>query len=391
MWAARPRPPSTRFEDDRHSLHSIVSRICTLPPRLAGHLIKRFSKPGDRVLDPFCGKGTVALEACLLGRVGVAADISPEAVCVARAAIRAPGRQQIANYIANAAQDVQRLERDRETTRVLQSIDPGLAQFYHPRTLRGVIAWRRFLRDRRSISADFVRGVLLGILHGKGAMFLSLRCSHSYSMSPGYVTRYVAEHGLEAPSRNVAQCILDRAQWVLRDDPPAVRGDARRQDARRLRFDTNSTQLVLTSPPYFGVHRYARDNWIRLWFLGVEDYRTVQQQMIQTFDVAKYRGEMSSSMEHVRRVLVPGGYCLILVGDVRQRRRGKRDKWLKTAHLLAEDAQALGFRCEGILRDKIPDKYKVAGYMADEGGIKVERLVILRKPTGRKRKKGLTS
>ena len=40
-------------------------------------LIERFSRPGDVVLDPFSGRGTVPLQACLRRRIGVGVDRNP--------------------------------------------------------------------------------------------------------------------------------------------------------------------------------------------------------------------------------------------------------------------------------------------------------------------------
>ncbi len=201
-------------------------------------------------------------------------------------------------------------------------------------------------------------------------------------MSPNYVRRYVAEHGLTAPQRTVAQCLLARARRVLRDAAPAVRGHARVADARRLPYGPTSVELILTSPPYFSVHRYARDNWLRLWFLGYSDYRTIQRRLLQTSDVNRYRAQMRLAFTEMKRLLVPGGRALVFVGDVTLRRRHGR-KTVKTAHLLAKDAAGVGLTCDGIVQDTIPRKYKVAGYMALKGGISTERLLILRKPSRR--------
>ena len=47
-------------------------------------LINQFSKPGDVILDPFCGSGTLLVEALVAGRSGIGADIDPVAVFVSR-------------------------------------------------------------------------------------------------------------------------------------------------------------------------------------------------------------------------------------------------------------------------------------------------------------------
>ena len=49
-------------------------------PYIPRNIIIRHSKPDDLVLDPFCGGGTTAVEAKLLGRRCIALDINPTAV-----------------------------------------------------------------------------------------------------------------------------------------------------------------------------------------------------------------------------------------------------------------------------------------------------------------------
>lgn len=57
-----------------HALHKYPSR---LSPEIAGWLIERYSKPGDIILDPFCGGGTVNLEALMRKRHSVGTDTDP--------------------------------------------------------------------------------------------------------------------------------------------------------------------------------------------------------------------------------------------------------------------------------------------------------------------------
>ena len=45
------------------------------------------SRPGDLVLDPYCGSGTTLLEAALLGRRAYGVDLNPLAVLIARAKV----------------------------------------------------------------------------------------------------------------------------------------------------------------------------------------------------------------------------------------------------------------------------------------------------------------
>ena len=51
-------------------------------PYIPRNIILRYSKPDHIVLDQFCGGGTTAVEAKLLGRRCIARDISPAAVAL---------------------------------------------------------------------------------------------------------------------------------------------------------------------------------------------------------------------------------------------------------------------------------------------------------------------
>jgi len=54
------------------------------PPNLVRAFIERYSRPGDIVLDPFCGSGVTAVEAVLTGRRVVALDVNPMATFITR-------------------------------------------------------------------------------------------------------------------------------------------------------------------------------------------------------------------------------------------------------------------------------------------------------------------
>ncbi len=53
-------------------------------PYIPRNVILKYSKPGDLVLDYFCGAGTTAVEAKLLGRKCIALDINEKAITLAK-------------------------------------------------------------------------------------------------------------------------------------------------------------------------------------------------------------------------------------------------------------------------------------------------------------------
>src|SRR6185369_13397109 len=69
-WKAQPRLWG-------HSLHPMCSYLASFPAALTHAFIARYSRPGDVVLDPFSGRGTVPLQAAAEGRIGVGNDLNP--------------------------------------------------------------------------------------------------------------------------------------------------------------------------------------------------------------------------------------------------------------------------------------------------------------------------
>lgn len=66
-----------------HQIHPYPAKLI---PQIASFFVgcSNLAQEGDAVLDPFCGTGTVALEASLAGRVPWGADANPLALLIAR-------------------------------------------------------------------------------------------------------------------------------------------------------------------------------------------------------------------------------------------------------------------------------------------------------------------
>jgi len=355
-----------------HSLHKLCSRTGCFSPAFARYFVWKYSKPLDKILDPFSGKGTVPLESCVTGRVGIGNDIAPEAYILTQAKVRPLPLKKVKSYLVFLKNKISNI--DVSITEADQ-----VSVYFHKDTFKQILALKEFLIDRNSDEDIFIKALMCGIIHGSSNVSLSVPCSHSFSMSPEYVKKYANRHGLIRPKRDIIECLEKKAENVLSDPLPKIKGKAYCEDARKLPLNDESIDLIITSPPYFDRQTYAWDNWLRLWFLGY-DYREVRKKLIQTSSISKYTIFMKDCIAEMYRVLKNNSVCVIVVGDVNL--RGKK---IKTAELLVEPAEAVGFSVNRIIVDKINQKRKHFGYLKKTQGIKTERILELYKGTPRVR------
>ncbi len=229
-------------------------------------ILRRHARPGDWVLDPFCGRGTTTFAARLLGLGSVGIDSSPVAVAIARAKLASTTPEAVMD-LADRALAAQRPVRLPE--------GPFWALAYHPDTLQQICRLRQELLGRPGGAARVVlRAILLGALHGprtKGRpSHLSNQSPRTFAPKPDYAVRFWKAHGMRPPRVDVRLVIRVRAERYLLGCPVAAAGRIVRGDSRLARAypPRPRFRFIITSPPYYGLRTYASDQWLRSWFLG---------------------------------------------------------------------------------------------------------------------------
>lgn len=159
----------TAGQRQAHSIHEVSYRAC-FKAQLPEFFIKRLTKPGDVVFDPFMGRGTTPVQAALMGRQAFGNDINPLSVLLTRPRLR-PITLQAVTAALNTV-DWSRGEIERE----------DLLAFYNPETLKKLEALRLWLAERAPLGgedvdpvADWVRMVAINRLSGHSPGFFSGR------------------------------------------------------------------------------------------------------------------------------------------------------------------------------------------------------------------------
>lgn len=307
-WTARQRQAS--------SLHEVSYRAC-FKPQLPRFFIERLTAPGDRVYDPFMGRGTTPIEAALLGRVPVGCDVNPLSQTMVRPRLHPPELGTVEARL----REIPSNDHD--------EFPEDLLVFYHPETLKQICSLKKYLLRRRADgSADaldeWIALVAVNRLTGHSPGFFSV-----YSLPPNQAVSVKSQRKINEkrnqtpPVRDVPKIILKKSKQLLGDVDDRVRATLAlvAEDALLVTSQSQSTpqipstsvQLVVTSPPFLNVVQYDADNWLRCWFLGI-DSKAVQLTMPRR--IADWQAAMTPVFHELHRVLKPGGHVAFEVGEV---------------------------------------------------------------------------
>ena len=358
FWTSRQR--------QGHSLHEISYRAC-FKAELPEYFIRRFTKKGDSVFDPFMGRGTTPLQAALMGRTAIASDANPLGVMLARPRLAPPALPLVESRLGEIPHHAD-----------VKKHDLPLTAFYHPRTLAQLVALKNWFR-RRIKSGDFdkvddwIRMVALNRLSGHSSGFFS-----GHTLPPNQAVSIASQEKINRrlrqtpPPRPVAELILRKSRSLLRDGAPNM-ADSRLVVSESTRLGwlrRDSVDLVVTSPPFLNVVDYKSDNWLRLWFadLKAEDLTCTTPAHLD-----EWRAFIGKTLASLARVVRPKGFVAFEVGEVRNGSLPLEEEVLALA-------EGLPFSIDSVCINKqaFTKTSNCWGVNNNAGGTNSNRIVVLR-------------
>jgi hypothetical protein len=264
-------------------------------------------------------------------------------------------------------------------------VPDDIRMLYSPKVLRQ-LCWLREQLDIDNRTDRFIMSMILGLLHanykpGSPARGFSISMPNTFSMSSAYVRRYILEHRLKPPDVDVIDMVRRKIERMCIPVSAARRGRAWKADARNAGdLPEGPARLVFTSPPYLGVIKYGKYNWIRLWMLRHEP-REVDNQLIATASLRRYLDFMTAVLSGLRDVVRIDGYVCLMIGDVTDKSSGKTLNLAET--VWRNTAKNAGWRRLGVLNDYLPQQHKVSriwGHDKKGQATKVDRILVLAPP-----------
>lgn len=366
----------TSMQRQASSIHEVSYRAC-FKPQLPNYFIQLFSKPGDTIYDPFSGRGTTAIEAALCDRNVVANDVNPLSVFLTKPRLKIPTLQEIEARLNEI-----------EFTKDLKA-DIDLTMFYHQDTLSELLSLKDYLAKREADgTADHIDGwirmVATNRLTGHSKNFFSV-----YTLPPNQACsqkkqiEFNEKRNQTPEYKDVKAIILTKSTALQKDITEEIR-DSLSDVAEKAMFlsedAANTTQiqdesisLVVTSPPFLDVIDYAKDNWLRAWFNGI-NMEEVQKKITVTNSVEKWESFMTRVFAELYRIVKKDGYVAFEVGEV----RGGR---VKLEENIVPIGRQAGFEVIAVLvnEQKFTKTSNIWGVTNNKKGTNTNRIVLFKK------------
>lgn len=247
-----------------HTWHSLCSYRGKLKPAIAYELIEKFTMPGDVVLDPMGGVGTIPFEACLQDRIGISNDLSILAYIVSKAKLEKPDYNDVLNEVGVLDKYIKENKekfRDNQEVRSF-GLNKKIIDYYHEETMKEILAAKEFFVKKNYTAVDcLIIACILHILHGNRPYALS-RTSHPltpYAPSGDYIYKNLIEHLTAKINRSYNS--KEIVTWI--------KGETYNCDIKNLPLSLKlKADVIITSPPFASSFKFYTQNWLRLWFAG---------------------------------------------------------------------------------------------------------------------------
>lgn len=354
---------------------------------VARRLIRMFAKKGDVVLDPFCGSGTVLVEALKEGLNSWGIDINPLALLIARAKTTILDvkvlRRQAIRLLDVYSQNLHQIKSERNAVTIPQFFN--IEYWFKPIVSRQLA----FLRERLFAIRDTAIQEFFLVAFSE-----TVRAA-SYTRNDEFKLFRIPSDELDNHNPNVGEIFFSKVYRNLQGmaelaaqvkSAPTIK--ILHEDTRkRTSIPNASINLVVTSPPY-GDSRttvaYGQFSRLSLQWLGLpwEEARDIdkislgglrplnaingeyQSQALRSvvskitekdakraLDVTSFYRDLTLCLKEINRVCAKGATIALVVGN-----RTVKGIRIPTDEITAEIADGLGFKHTQTFHRTIPNK-----------------------------------
>lgn len=285
IWEGRSKITKSYFKEGNFSTgyatHGLFPYRGKFHPQLIKGILNILRiQPGDVVLDPMCGSGTLNVEASIIGIDSIGIEKSP--FCVLMSKVKYEALKVDSSMLSS----------------IIKNMDKYYDTLIRSKSLPKSFSYQDGFEPEKAIT-------LLAFLD---AMGYARRCSKNIEiLFPSVLRRYVGQISSFIKSRDKLNLKIGNAKFEI-------------GDARDLPLEDTSIDAIITSPPYSFAIDYAENDRPQLEYLGY-NVSQLKDEMIglkgktRKEKLTNYFEDMNKVLKEMYRVLKKDKYAVIIIGS----------------------------------------------------------------------------
>jgi hypothetical protein len=308
-------------EDDeaRAHVHGFHVYPARMHPITATRLVELTSIAGSKVLDPFCGSGTVLVSALLARRDAIGVDLNPFAALLASRKVAMRDEAHIKKLLEAAAR-LRALadERRKAKAGTLRIYGREDVASFDPHVLLELDSLRSGIEQENDAPVrDDLRIVLSAIL----VKVSRRRADTSHEEAP---KRIAAGYPAKLFVKKTEELVARSRAFEALMPKPRPRALVFIDDARSLeKVRPGECVAVVTSPPYVGTYDYLAHHALRMRWLGLHSGRLERGEIGSRRDFGRgganasrdWQKQLHDSLVAMHRALAPRARAAFVIAD----------------------------------------------------------------------------
>ncbi len=276
-----------------NSIHGVYPYRGKMSAIDAQNIIRQLPSTG-RLLDPFCGSGTIVYESQRWGLDTIGIDNNPLAVVLSEAKTQSFNGTETLNLLS-------RIIDDASSMKTSPDMPEFARQYFHESTARQIMKVRTFYDEM----TPYLKAAFFG------AIALTARACNHYRWSSNSIGKLSTQHRQIDFLNFFKRKAKKHMKFIEHNNSCRIF----KHDSRHLRsvLTKGCVDYVYTSPPYFDALDYTGYYGRIVYSIMEEDRAEIREELIQKF--ASYEEDMRKVMNEIEYVTNDSALVVFVVGD----------------------------------------------------------------------------